>query len=99
MSNISVMALKCLARLGADTTAVDASQSNINVAKLHSEQETAFPGNLTYIHGTAEGISAMRLQYDAVFSMEVLEHLQNPSHFLPNSAKLFKLIILRIVHN
>ncbi len=92
------MALKCLARLGADTTAVDASQSNINVAKLHSAQEPAFPGNLTYIHGTAEGISAMGLQYDAVFSMEVLEHVENPSDFLANCAKLVKVSILSIVH-
>jgi len=81
---------ECLARLGANTTAVDASQSNINVAKLHSAQDSTLSENLRYIHGTAEDMSAMGLEYDAVFSMEVLEHVENPSDFLANCAKLVK---------
>ncbi|KAF8328394.1 S-adenosyl-L-methionine-dependent methyltransferase [Cantharellus anzutake] len=51
---------------------------------------TGIDANLRYIHGTAESIVAEALEYDAVFSMEVLEHVENPYDFLVNCVKLVK---------
>ncbi|KAF7330533.1 Ubiquinone biosynthesis O-methyltransferase, mitochondrial [Mycena venus] len=84
-----------LARLGAKTLGVDASEANISIAKLHAAQDPklAQPGpstSLSYLHTPAEALLAGAKRYDVVCSMEVLEHVDNPSAFLDTCAKLLK---------
>ncbi|KAK7048149.1 mitochondrial ubiquinone biosynthesis O-methyltransferase [Favolaschia claudopus] len=84
-----------LARLGAKTTGIDASESNISIAKLHAAQDPrlAQPGpsaSLSYLHLPAETLLFQEKRYDVVCSMEVLEHVDNPPAFLDTCAKLVK---------
>ncbi|KAL0575965.1 Hexaprenyldihydroxybenzoate methyltransferase, mitochondrial [Marasmius crinis-equi] len=79
-----------LARLGARTLGVDASESNIAIADHHSSQDSRLRENLTYRHTSAEALLSQPKRYDVVCSMEVLEHVDNPTMFLETCAKLLK---------
>ncbi len=78
-----------LARLGARTTGVDASASNIGIATTHaardpllSREHTLGGPSLTYLHTTAEDLVAQNRTFDVVCAMEVLEHVNGPADFL-----------------
>jgi polyprenyldihydroxybenzoate methyltransferase / 3-demethylubiquinol 3-O-methyltransferase len=82
-----------LARLGARTTGIDASEANIGIASTHAAGDPQFARStksLTYLHATAEAMLAEGKQYDVVCSMEVLEHVNTPSEFLHVCAQLVK---------
>ncbi|KDQ19412.1 hypothetical protein BOTBODRAFT_102384 [Botryobasidium botryosum FD-172 SS1] len=82
-----------LARLGARTLAIDASESNINIASLHSSADPHLASTLAYRCIAAEDLLAgdsPKKQYDVVCSMEVLEHVDNPSAFLRTLGELVK---------
>ncbi|KAJ7035061.1 S-adenosyl-L-methionine-dependent methyltransferase [Mycena alexandri] len=83
-----------LARLGAKTLGVDASEANISIAKLHAAQDPglaqAGPSSLSYLHTPAEALLANPKRYDVVCSMEVLEHVDNPPEFLDTCSRLVK---------
>ncbi|KAJ7227191.1 S-adenosyl-L-methionine-dependent methyltransferase [Mycena pura] len=81
-----------LARLGANTLGVDASQANISIAKLHAAQDPglALGSSLSYLHTPAEALLTDPKRYDVVCSMEVLEHVDNPAAFLDTCAQLVK---------
>jgi 2-polyprenyl-6-hydroxyphenyl methylase/3-demethylubiquinone-9 3-methyltransferase len=78
-----------LARLGAHTTGIDASESNITIAKLHASADPKL-SQLSYVHTPAESLLASPKRYDVVCSMEVLEHVDNPASFLSTCAELLK---------
>lgn len=46
--------------------------------------------SLSYRHASAEQIVAEEKRFDVVCSMEVLEHVDNPSDFLRSCAELVK---------
>ncbi|KAJ7603755.1 S-adenosyl-L-methionine-dependent methyltransferase [Mycena polygramma] len=83
-----------LARLGAKTLGVDASEANILIAKLHAAQDPNLaPGPstyLSYLHTSAEALLTEPKRYDVVCSMEVLEHVDNPPAFLDTCSQLVK---------
>ncbi|KAJ7475852.1 S-adenosyl-L-methionine-dependent methyltransferase [Mycena latifolia] len=84
-----------LARLGAKTLGVDASEANISIAKLHAAQDPKLvqpnsSTSLAYLHTPAETLLASSKRYDVVCSMEVLEHVDNPPAFLDTCAQLVK---------
>ncbi|KAJ7274432.1 S-adenosyl-L-methionine-dependent methyltransferase [Mycena haematopus] len=81
-----------LARLGAKTLGVDASEANISIAKLHAAQDPklAQSTSLSYLHTPAEALLLGPKRYDVVCSMEVLEHVDNPPAFLGTCARLLK---------
>jgi len=81
-----------LARLGAKTLGVDASNSNIAIAKHHAALDPALAQSqtLSYLHTSAESLLSSPKRYDVVCSMEVLEHVDNPSGFLSTCAELLK---------
>jgi 2-polyprenyl-3-methyl-5-hydroxy-6-metoxy-1,4-benzoquinol methylase len=78
-----------LARLGANTLAIDASGENIGVAARHA---AADPGlaRLTFRHASAEVLVQEPKRFDIVCSMEVIEHVDNPAGFLRSCAELVK---------
>lgn len=90
--------LQALARLGAQTTAIDASSSSIAIATTHAtaDPELTGPrrgpefGTLRYIHTSAETLVQEPQRYDVVCSMEVIEHVDNPAQFLQTCADLVK---------
>jgi len=78
-----------LARLGGRTLGIDASESNIAIAKLHASADSK-RGQLSYAKTAAESLVESEKRYDVVCSMEVLEHVDNPAFFLSTCAKLVK---------
>lgn len=86
-----------LARLGARTTGVDASASNIGIATTHAARDPLLlrphplggPA-LSYLHTTAEDLVASGRTFDIVCAMEVLEHVNGPAEFLRSLDKLVK---------
>lgn len=68
-----------LTRLGATVTGVDASATNIGVARTHAAE-----GDLaiTYRHGTAEDLAAAGERFDAVLALEIVEHVADLDAFL-----------------
>jgi 2-polyprenyl-6-hydroxyphenyl methylase/3-demethylubiquinone-9 3-methyltransferase len=65
-----------LARLGADTTGVDAAAENIAVAHAHA-QESGLA--IDYVHG---GVDAVDGTFDLVTCMEVIEHVADREAFV-----------------
>ncbi|KAI0291039.1 S-adenosyl-L-methionine-dependent methyltransferase [Multifurca ochricompacta] len=80
-----------LARLGANTLAIDASAENIHIASQHA---AADPGlsSLSFRHTSAETLlqEESKKRFDIVCSMEVVEHVNNPAAFLRSCAELVK---------
>lgn len=79
-----------MARLGARTTGIDASESNIAIAQHHASLDSRLRDNLTYKHASAESLLSKSKQFDVVCSMEVLEHVDNPAMFLKTCSELVK---------
>lgn len=76
-----------LARMGATVTGLDASAKNIGTASTHADE-----GGLTidYRATTAEALAAEGVQYDAVLSLEVIEHVADVALFLESCARLVR---------
>jgi 2-polyprenyl-6-hydroxyphenyl methylase / 3-demethylubiquinone-9 3-methyltransferase len=75
-----------MTRMGAQVTAIDATEANVKTAKTHAQQAGL---TIDYRHGTAEGLLASgAAPFDAVLNMEVVEHVADVSLFLKTSAAL-----------
>ena len=76
-----------LNRLGATITGIDASNNNIEVAKLHSKEMNL---NIEYIHAAPENLDLKNNIYDVVLCLEIVEHLKDVNLFIDNCSKLIK---------
>jgi 2-polyprenyl-6-hydroxyphenyl methylase/3-demethylubiquinone-9 3-methyltransferase len=74
-----------LARLGAQVTAIDASEKNIKIAKLHAEKENL---SIDYRFTTAEELNAP--PYDVVTALEIIEHVDHVPQFIATCAARLK---------
>lgn len=70
-----------LARMGFAVTGIDAGEKNIGVARIHAEQSG---GAVDYRVGGPEDVEAN--SFDVVLSMEVIEHVPDPAHFISLAA-------------
>ena len=75
-----------LSRLGAVMTGIDASNNNIEVAKLHSKKMDL---DIKYIHCSPENLN-FKNEFDVILNMEVIEHVSNVNLFIKNCSKLIK---------
>ena len=75
-----------LNRLGAVMTGIDASNDNIEVAKLHSKEMNL---NIQYICCSPENLN-FKNEFDVILNMEVVEHVSNVNLFIQNCSKLIK---------
>ena len=75
-----------LSRLGAAITGIDASNDNIEVAKLHSKEMNL---NIEYIFCSPENLS-FKDEFDVILNMEVIEHVLDVNLFIQNCSKLIK---------
>ena len=73
-----------LARLGADVTGIDADPVAIEVAQEHGEQSGL---EIEYLNKAAEDL---KIKYDAVLALEIIEHVEDPAAFVKSCAKLLK---------
>jgi 2-polyprenyl-6-hydroxyphenyl methylase/3-demethylubiquinone-9 3-methyltransferase len=77
-----------MAKIGANVTGIDMSESSINVAKLHQYESGT---NVDYLVTTAESLAAERpAQFDVVTCLEMLEHVPDPASIIQAAAKLVK---------
>ena len=74
-----------LARMGAKVTGIDASDRNVRTAQVHAEQGGL---DISYHSTTVEEIAATGESYDAVISLEVVEHVADVDLFLDGCAAL-----------
>ncbi|MSP33523.1 MAG: bifunctional 2-polyprenyl-6-hydroxyphenol methylase/3-demethylubiquinol 3-O-methyltransferase UbiG [Rickettsiales bacterium] len=72
------------ARMGADVTAIDASEKNIAVAKIHAEKS-----GLKIDYRAAEA-NQINEKFDVVFALEIIEHVADVAQFVEDCASLLK---------
>ncbi len=66
-------------RMGAAVTGIDASERNIGVARNHAERVGL---DIDYRHAAAEDLADEGRTFDAVVSLEVVEHVANVGGFV-----------------
>ena len=76
-----------LARLGFTVTAIDATEKNIHIAEAHAARSGVA---VDYRHATPEDLTAEGRAFDAVVSMEVIEHVEDHDLFLSAAAAAMK---------
>ena len=76
-----------MARLGADVVGADASETNIEVAKLHAAEAKV---DVDYRATTAEALAAAGEEFDVILNMEVVEHVSDMPFFVGVCAEMVK---------
>ena len=75
-----------MCRLGARVTGIDASNKNIEIAKLHSKKNKL---KINYFCTTPEKIKKKK-KFDVILNMEIVEHVEDVNFFLKSCSKLLK---------
>ena len=75
-----------MSRLGAEVTGIDASEKNINVAKIHSLKNKL---KIKYICSSPENLKTNE-KFDVILNMEIVEHVDDVNFFLKNSSRFLK---------
>ncbi len=75
-----------MCKLGANVTGIDASQKNINVAKLHSKRNDL---RINYFCSSPEKFK-VKEKFDVILNMEIVEHVEDVNLFLNSCSKLLK---------
>ena len=94
LKNIKVLDIGCgggllaepMCRLGAKVTAIEASEKNINVAKLHAKKNNL---KINYICTSPEKLKNDN-KFDVILNMEIVEHVEDINFFLRSCSKLLK---------
>ena len=94
LKNIKILDIGCgggllsepMCRLGAEVTGIDASEKNIEIAKLHSKKNNL---RINYVCTSPENLK-VKNKYDVILNMEIVEHVQDVNFFLESCGKLLK---------
>ena len=94
LSGINVLDIGCgggllsepMCRLGANVTAIDASNKNIAVASLHAKKNKL---KINYICSSPEKLKTIK-KFDVILNMEIVEHVKDVDFFLKSCANLLK---------
>ena len=73
-----------MSRLGADVFGMDASEKNIQIAKIHAMKSGL---NIKYFCASPEKFKS-NLKFDVILNMEIIEHVDNVDFFLESCSKL-----------
>ena len=73
-------------RLGADVVGIDASDKNIQVAKLHAKKNNL---DIKYLCASPETFKT-KTKFDVILNMEIIEHVEDVNFFLKSCSKLLK---------
>ena len=82
-----------MARMGANVTGIDASQNNINVAKIHAKSMDI---KINYLRTSPEKLN-IKKKFDVILNMEVVEHVSNLDLFIKSCSKVLKKNSIMIV--
>ena len=94
LKNIKILDVGCgggllsepMCRLGATVTGIDASDKNINVAKIHSQKDNL---KINYFCSSPEKFK-IDDKFDVILNMEIVEHVEDVNLFLSSCNKLLK---------
>ena len=75
-----------MARLGASVTGIDASEKNINIAKLHSKKNGL---KINYLNTSPENLESIE-GFDIILNLEIVEHVENVNLYIKSCYKLLK---------
>ena len=75
-----------MSRLGAKVTGIDASEKNINIARLHSEKNGL---KINYLNTSPEKFNEFE-KYDVILNLEIVEHVDNVNFYIKSCHKLLK---------
>ena len=75
-----------MARLGASVTGIDASEKNINVARLHSKKSNL---QINYLNTSPENLSYSE-KFDIILNLEVVEHVNDVNLYIKSCYKLLR---------
>ena len=76
-----------MSRLGAEIVGADASEVNIEVAKIHAQQTGV---TVDYRATTSEALAADGEQFDIILNMEVVEHVADVDLFMASCCEMVK---------
>ena len=76
-----------MARLGANVVGADASQTNIEVARLHAAESGV---KVDYRATTAEALADSGEKFDVILNMEVVEHVADVDFFIAKCGEMLK---------
>lgn len=76
-----------MTRMGAEVVGADASETNIEVAKIHADQSGLA---IDYRATTAEALAEAGETFDVILNMEVVEHVADVALFLDSVAAMVK---------
>ena len=94
LSGINVLDIGCgggllsepMCRLGANVTAIDASNKNIAIANLHAKKNNL---KINYKCSSPEKLKTTK-KFDVILNMEIVEHVEDVDFFLKSCANLLK---------
>jgi len=94
LSGINVLDIGCgggllsepMCRLGANVTAIDASNKNIAIANLHAKKNNL---KINYICSSPEKLKTTK-KFDVILNMEIVEHVEDVNFFLKSCANRLK---------
>ena len=94
LKNLKILDIGCggglisepMSRLGADVTGIDASDKNIQVAKLHAKKNNL---NINYLNDVPEKLDSKN-KFDIILNLEVVEHVKDLDLYLESCLKLLK---------
>jgi len=75
-----------MSRLGAKVVGIDASNKNVNIAKIHAKESNL---KIDYVCTSPENFKT-ETKFDVILNMEIIEHVDNIDHFLKSSSNLLK---------
>ncbi len=94
LKNLKILDIGCggglisepMSRLGADVTGIDASDKNIQVAKLHAKKNNL---NINYLNTVPENLK-LENKFDIILNLEVVEHVEDLDLYLSSCFTLLK---------
>ena len=94
LSGIDILDIGCgggllsepMSRMGAKVTGIDASDKNIQIAKLHSKKNKL---KINYLCLSPEKLNNKK-KFDVILNMEIVEHVEDIDFFLKSCSKLLK---------
>jgi len=94
LSGVKILDIGCgggllcepMSRLGADVFGMDASEKNIEIAKIHAKKSSL---NIEYFCSSPEKFKS-DLKFDVILNMEIVEHVEDVDFFLKSCTKFLK---------
>ena len=94
LSGIKILDIGCgggllsepMSRLGAEVFGIDASERNIEVAKIHAKKSGL---KIKYLCSSPEKFKT-NLKFDVILNMEIIEHVEDVDFFLKSCSRLLK---------